>query len=106
MRSSNRPVSVAERRARLAARHHLAPGTGPVAGPVTNPVADAVTDIIGLHGTDPASVYLSAWTTGTRPVGTTNTVRRIPSIRTRVPSSYSARSMAARSAPVRAQADR
>ena len=61
MRSSNRPVSVAERRARLAARHHLAPGTGSVAGPVTNPVADAVTDIIGLHGTDPASVYLSAW---------------------------------------------
>src|SRR5215472_1796679 len=53
MGSGNRPVSVAERRARLAARHHLAPGT--------SPVADAVADIIGLHGTDPASVYLSAW---------------------------------------------
>jgi len=50
-----RPVSVAERRARLAVRHHLAPGER--AGTVT----DAVADIVGLHGTDPASVYLSAW---------------------------------------------
>ena len=50
-----RTVSVAERRARLAVRHHLAPRerAGTVAG--------AVTDIIALHGTDPASVYLSAW---------------------------------------------
>jgi hypothetical protein len=49
-----RTVSVAERRRRLAVRHHLAPaqraGTAPA----------AVTDIIGLHGTDPASVYLAA----------------------------------------------
>ena len=25
------------------------------------PVVSTVADIIGLHGTDPASVYLSAW---------------------------------------------
>ena len=53
MGSGIRPVGVAERRARLAARHHLAPRAGTVNG--------AVADIIGLHGTDPASVYLSAW---------------------------------------------
>jgi winged helix DNA-binding protein len=47
-------VSVAERRARLAVRHHLAPGER--AGGVTA----AVNGIIALHGTDPASVYLSA----------------------------------------------
>jgi hypothetical protein len=55
MSGGTRAVSVAERRARLAVRHHLAPGerAGVVAG--------AVADIIGLHGTDPASVYLAAW---------------------------------------------
>ena len=52
MGSAIRPVGVAERRARLAARHHLAPRAAAV--------PDAVADIIGLHGTDPASVYLSA----------------------------------------------
>ena len=31
MGSVIRPVSAAERRARLAVRHHLAPGAGPVA---------------------------------------------------------------------------
>jgi hypothetical protein len=55
MGSIIRPVSVAERRARLAVRHHLAP-----AGKAAT-VAGAVADIIGLHGTDPASVYLAAW---------------------------------------------
>ena len=50
-----RPVSVAERRARLAVRHHLAPPARAGA------LAGAVADIIALHGTDPASVYLSAW---------------------------------------------
>ncbi len=55
MGSGIRPVSVAERRARLAVRHHLAP-----AGKAAT-VAGAVADIIGLHGTDPASVYLAAW---------------------------------------------
>ena len=49
-----RKVGAAERRARLAVRHHLAPGER--AGTVTA----AVADIIGLHGTDPASVYLAA----------------------------------------------
>jgi hypothetical protein len=52
-----RPVGVAERRARLAARHRLAPRAATVPAPLVSTVAD----IIGLHGTDPASVYLSAW---------------------------------------------
>src|ERR1051326_3565439 len=47
-------VSVAERRARLAVRHHLAPGER------AGTVAAAVDGILALHGTDPASVYLSA----------------------------------------------
>jgi Winged helix DNA-binding domain len=54
MGRGTRTVSVAERRARLAVRHHLAPGER--AGTVTA----AVADIVGLHGTDPASVYLAA----------------------------------------------
>ncbi len=49
-----RAVSVAERRARMAVRHHLAPGER------ARTAAAAVTDIIALHGTDPASVYLAA----------------------------------------------
>jgi len=49
-----RKVSVAERRRRLAIRQHLAPGER--AGTVTATTAD----IIALHGTDPASVYLAA----------------------------------------------
>ena len=53
MGSAIRPVSVAERRARLAVRHHL--------GAPAATVADAAADLIGLHGTDPASVYLAAW---------------------------------------------
>src|SRR5215470_4695357 len=57
MGSAIRPVGVAERRARLAARHHLAPR----AASLPDPVVSTVADIIGLHGTDPASVYLSAW---------------------------------------------
>jgi len=54
-----RPVSVAERRARLAVRHHLHPGAWGEASP--GGVAGAAADIIALHGTDPASVYLAAW---------------------------------------------
>ena len=50
-----RTVSVAERRRRLAVRHHLAPGERAATA------AAAVADFIGLHGTDPASVYLAAW---------------------------------------------
>ena len=53
MGSGTRAVSVAERRARLAVRHHLAVRA--------RTVTEAVADIIALHGTDPASVYLSAW---------------------------------------------
>ena len=53
MGSGIRTVSVAERRARLVSRHHLALKA--------STVADAAADIIGLHGTDPASVYLAAW---------------------------------------------
>jgi hypothetical protein len=49
-----RRVPVAERRARLAVRHHLVPdGQAP----------DLVTvarDLVGLHGTDPASAYVAA----------------------------------------------
>jgi Winged helix DNA-binding domain len=52
MGSAIRPVSVAERRARLASRHHLRDRASSVAA--------ATADIIALHGTDPASVYLSA----------------------------------------------
>jgi hypothetical protein len=59
MGSGIRPVSVAERRARLAARHHLAPASRGEASP--GGVASVVADIIALHGTDPASVYLAAW---------------------------------------------
>jgi hypothetical protein len=59
MGSAIRPVSVAERRARLAARHHLAPASRGAASP--GGVAGAVADIVALHGTDPASVYLAAW---------------------------------------------
>jgi hypothetical protein len=50
-----RAVSAAERRTRLAVRHHLAPGERAATAPA------AVADLIGLHGSDPASVYLSAW---------------------------------------------
>jgi hypothetical protein len=49
----------------------------------------------------------AAWITGTRAAGTTNTVRRMPSIRTSARSVYSACSTAALSAElVRAQAAR
>ena len=46
-------VSGAQRRARLVARHRLAPGAGSV--------AEAVGSMIALHATDPVTVYLSAW---------------------------------------------
>jgi DNA glycosylase AlkZ-like len=47
------PVSTAQRRARLAQRHHLAPHAR-ADGPLT--VAD---DIVALHATDPATVHLA-----------------------------------------------
>jgi Winged helix DNA-binding domain len=46
-------VSAAQRRARLVARHRLAPAA--------SSVAEAVESMIALHGTDPVTVYLSAW---------------------------------------------
>jgi hypothetical protein len=49
-----RQISVEERRARLARRHHLAPAAK------TNDVALIARNLVGLHGTDPVSVYLSA----------------------------------------------
>jgi winged helix DNA-binding protein len=50
-----RLVSVAERRARLAVRHRLAPPSRAAAA------SDVARDLIALHGTDPASVYLAVW---------------------------------------------
>jgi Winged helix DNA-binding domain len=50
-----RTVEVAERRARLARRHRLARGTRAGAA------EEAARSVVCLHGTDPASVYLSAW---------------------------------------------
>ncbi|HEU5471493.1 MAG TPA: winged helix DNA-binding domain-containing protein [Actinophytocola sp.] len=50
-----RRVTMAERRARLARRHLLAPGTR-----VDTPERVAH-ELVALHGTDPTTVYLSAW---------------------------------------------
>ena len=50
-----RKVDAAERRARLARRHSLAPGHR------ASDVVKAARSMVALHGTDPASVYLSAW---------------------------------------------
>ena len=47
-----RRITIAERRARLAARHHLAV---PVHG-----VEQVAADLVGLHSSDPVSVYLAA----------------------------------------------
>jgi hypothetical protein len=47
-------VSVAERRARLARRHRLAPDS------LAADVESAAAAVVGLHATDPATVYLSA----------------------------------------------
>jgi len=46
-------VSAAQRRARLVARHRLAP--------TASSLAEAVESMIALHATDPVTVYLSAW---------------------------------------------
>lgn len=46
-------LSVARRRARLMARHHLASDA--------SSVADAADAMVALHATDPVTVYLSAW---------------------------------------------
>jgi hypothetical protein len=49
-----RRIGVEERRARLARRHHLAAGSG------AGSPAEAASSMVGLHGTDPSSVYLAA----------------------------------------------
>jgi hypothetical protein len=49
-----RKIDVAERRARLARRHLLAPSQR------ANDVVEAARSMVCLHGTDPATVYLSA----------------------------------------------
>ena len=48
-------IDVAERRARLAHRHRLAPGQR------AGDALDAARSLVCLHGTDPATIYLSAW---------------------------------------------
>ena len=46
-------ISVEERRARLGVRHRLAPGTA------TDRIETIADDLVGLHSSDPATVYLS-----------------------------------------------
>jgi hypothetical protein len=48
-------ISNAERRRRLQTRHLLTPATR------TSEVTDASDAVVALHGTDPATIYLSAW---------------------------------------------
>jgi winged helix DNA-binding protein len=50
-----RTVDAEERRTRLALRHRLA------AGERARDVVEAARSVVCLHGTDPATVYLSAW---------------------------------------------
>ncbi len=50
-----REIRVSERRARLARRHRLAPGHR------ASGVEEATRSMVCLHGTDPVTVYLSAW---------------------------------------------
>jgi Winged helix DNA-binding domain len=50
-----RAIDVRERRARLARRHRIAPGVR------AGDVEEAGRSVVCLHGTDPATVYLSAW---------------------------------------------
>src|SRR4051794_4444285 len=49
-----RRISDEERRTRLAVRHHLAPSSRAAT------VVDVAADLVGLHGSDPTTVFLSA----------------------------------------------
>ena len=51
---SVRRIGAEERRARLAIRHHLAPSSR------AESVVDVANDLVGLHSSDPATVYLAA----------------------------------------------
>jgi hypothetical protein len=54
-------ITIAERRARLAVRHHIAPTER------VESMVHAARDLVCLHATDPATVYLSAWARMTHP---------------------------------------
>jgi len=61
MATRRKRISVAERRARLARRHHLAPASRATS------VVEVARDLVCLHATDPSTVYLSAWARLERP---------------------------------------
>src|SRR5260370_20972157 len=50
-----RKFTVEERRARLSRRHHLAPASRAASA------TEVARDIVGLHSTDPATVFVAAW---------------------------------------------
>ena len=60
-RTAVRAIDVDERRARLALRHHLLPGTR------TDDLPRLADDLVALHSTDPVTVYLSAMARMARP---------------------------------------
>lgn len=65
-----RRVGNGERRARLALRHHLAPKAR------VDDVVRLARDLVGLHGTDPATVFLSAATRMRKPKGAVAALER------------------------------